>query len=203
MFPHDPHDPRGQRREVTLNPARLITPEEYLAFDRESEVRHEFDSGRMFALAGASERHNLIVANLIISIGVHVRGGPCRVYPSDMRLRVAASGLYAYPDVTVVCGRSELEDEHLDTLLNPTVLIEVLSPSTERHDRGRKAAFYRTLDSLREYLFVSPDQPRVERYARTAERQWTLTEADRREDGIALDSIGCVLPLAEVYAGVE
>lgn len=203
MFPHDPHEPHGQRREVTLDPARLITPEEYLAFERASEIKHEYDNGRVFALAGASERHNLIVANLIATIHPQLRGGPCRVYPSDMRLHVVASGLYAYPDVTVVCGRSELEDEHLDTLLNPMVLIEVLSPSTERYDRGRKAAFYRTLDSLREYLFVSQDQPRIERYTRTAERQWTLAEAVGREDEIALESISCTLSLAEVFAGVE
>lgn len=203
MFPHDPYEPRGQRREVTLNPARLITPEEYLAFERASETRHEFDNGRVFVRSGASERHNLIVANLIAAIHPQLRGGPCRVYPSDMRLHVVASELFAYPDVTVVCGRSELEDEHLDTLLNPTVLIEVLSPSTESYDRGRKAAYYRTVESLREYLFVSQDEPRIERYTRTAEGQWTLAEADRREDGIALESVGCVLRLEEVYAGVE
>lgn len=201
MFPHDPHETWG-RREVTLEPARLITPTEYLAFERASETKHEYDNGHVFAAAGASERHNLIVVNLIVSIGMQLRGGPCRVYPSDMRLHVVPSGLYAYPDVSVVCGASELEDEHLDTLLNPTVLIEVLSPTTERYDRGRKAAFYRTLDTLREYLFVSQDQARIERYARTDERQWVLAEAVGREDRIALESIGCELSLAEVYEDV-
>ena len=201
MFPHDPHESYG-RREVTLEPARSISPAEYLAFERASEIKHEYDNGRVFALAGASERHNLLVANLIAAIHPQLRGGPCRVYPSDMRLHVAASGLYAYPDVTVVCGASELEDEHLDTLLNPTVLIEALSPSTERHDRGRKAAFYRTLASLREYLFVSQDQPRIERYTRTDARQWVLAEAVEHGERIALESIGCALPLQEVYAGV-
>ena len=201
MFPHDPHETYG-RREVILEPARLITPAEYLVFERAAETKHEYDNGHVFPTAGASERHNLIVVNLIAAIHPQLRGGPCRVYPSDMRLHVVSSGLYAYPDVTVVCGASELEDEHLDTLLNPTVLIEVLSPSTERYDRGRKAAFYRTLDSLREYVFVSQDQARIERYARSDERQWVLSEAVEREDRIALESIGCELSIAEVYEGV-
>ena len=117
-------------------------------------------------MTGASRKHNLIVANLVLEIGRQLKGRPCEVYPSDMRLRVPATGLYKYPDVTVVCGAPELADEHMDILLNPTVLIEVLSDSTERYDRGRKAENYRRIDSLQEYLLVDQTQPRIERYRR-------------------------------------
>ncbi len=201
MIPRDPHEPPGWGTDVTAEPARAMSPEEYLAFERQAWTKHEYHDGHVYALSGASMRHNRIVVNLVLSIGNQLRGGPCEVFASDMRMH-ATAGLYAYPDVTIVCGKPELEDEHLDTLLNPTVLIEVLSPSTERYDRGRKAGYYRTLESLREYLFVSQDQPRIERYARTGEVTWVLTEAVGRDARITLDSVGCTLELSEVYEGV-
>jgi Uma2 family endonuclease len=197
------HDPSTGRREVVLEPARTVSPDEYLAFERAAETKHEYLDGRVFAMAAASLRHNRLVTNLIVGLHTAARGTKCEVLPSNMRLHVVASGLYAYPDVTLVCGEPELEDAHLDTLLNPTVLIEVLSPSTVRYDRGREAEHYRTIESLREYLLVSQDRVHIEQYRRTGLRQWTLTEAVGREDGITIDAIGSTLRLAEVYDGME
>lgn len=116
-----------------------------------------------------------------------------------MRLRISATGLYTYPDVSVVCGPAQLEDEHRDTLLNPTALIEVLSTTTERDDRGRKAEHYRRIESLQEYLLVAQASPRIERYRRHGEREWTLSESVSLEDSVELISIGCVLALRDVY----
>lgn len=193
------HETGGRGYEVVLNRARTITPEEYLTFERDAETKHEYDGGQVFAMTGASRRHNRIVVNLITTLATRLRGGPCQVYPSDMRLHVAATGLYTYPDISIACGEQGPEDPDDDTLRDPTVLIEVLSPSTERYDRGRKAEHYRTIESLREYLLVSQHQPRIEQYARTTGGQWLLTEAIGLDARIRLGAIDCELPLAEVY----
>lgn len=200
MFPHDPYDATG-RGELTADPARLYTPEEYLAFELDSEIRHEYYEGRIDPMTGASARHNRIVANLIAHFHTQIRGGPCRVYPSHLRLRIRETGLYTYPDVTVVCGPADLGPG--DTLVNPTALVEVLSPTTERYDRGRKAEHYRTIESLRVYLLVSQDEPRIEHYARSGERQWVFTEAVGADERVTLESIRCVLSLADVYEDID
>jgi Uma2 family endonuclease len=153
-------------------------------------------------MSGASRRHNLLVGKLIVALGTQLRGRPCEVYPSDMRLRVPESGLYTYPDVTVVCGTPELQDGYFDVLLNPTVLVEVLSESTERTDRNRKAMHYRRIRSLEQYLLVSQEEPLVESYRRTGEAEWRLTEAIGRDASLSLDAIGCSLELRELYQGV-
>jgi Uma2 family endonuclease len=182
-------------------PDPWISPEEYLAAEREAQTKSEYLDGRVYAMAGASRAHNAIVANLIAALHPSLKVGPCRVYPSDLRIRVPATGLYTYPDVSVVCGDPELEDEHQDILLNPTLLIEVLSDSTERHDRGRKARHYRRIPSLQEYLLVAQAEPRVESYRRQGERQWVLTEALALDATIELPSIGAILALGDVYDG--
>jgi Uma2 family endonuclease len=176
----------------------LITPAEYLEEERRAETKSEYFDGQVFAMSGASLRHNIIVANLVVELGRQLKDRPCTVLPSDMRLHVP-TGLYTYPDVTVVCGSPRLEDEHFDMLLNPTVLIEVLSNSTERYDRGRKAEHYRQIDSLREYLLVSQEEAHIERYLRQNKREWMLTEAIGFEENINLPSIDCVLALRDVY----
>jgi Uma2 family endonuclease len=201
MIPHDPHEPFDKGRELTADPARLISPEEYLAFELSAETKHEYDDGRVYPMTGASPRHNRIVVNLIVHIQAQLRGGPWRVYPSDLRLRVQATGLCTYADVTVVCGAPAFGAG--DTLLNPTLLIEVLSPTTERYGRSRKAEQYRTIESLREYLLISQDAPRVEQYTRAGERQWLLTEAIGAEESIALDSIACVLSISDIYEDID
>lgn len=141
---------------------RPLTPAEYLALERQAEVRSEYFQGEAFAMAGGSQRHNLIVANLLRLLGNQLVSRDCNVYPSDMRVKIEALGKYTYPDVAVACGENRFEDEHRDVLLNPVVLFEVLSQSTEAYDRGKKFEHDQALDSLREYLLVSQDACRVE-----------------------------------------
>jgi Uma2 family endonuclease len=147
-------------------PDHTLTAAEYLTYERASPVRHEFLDGKLYAMAGASLAHNLIAGNTLASLHGQLRGKPGTIYPSDMRLKIVRTGLYTYPDISIVCGEPQLEDQHGDTLLNPIVLIEVLSPSTETYDRGKKFQHYRTLSSLREYLLIAQDSYRVEHYIR-------------------------------------
>ena len=188
---------------MATKPKPYLTPEEYLAFEREADVKHEYYAGEIFAFAGASEVHNLIVANVIRELGNEMKGRPCKVYPSDMRVQVSPTGLYTYPGVTVVCGEARFDDEQADTLLNPTVIVEVLSPSTEGYDRGGKFEQYRKLESLQEYLVIAQDRVHVEQHARQAEGQWLLSDTDRVEDTIDLPSIACRLLVADLYEKVE
>lgn len=180
------------------DPIRM-TQTEYLAFERASEIKHEYSNGQVYAMTGASEAHNLICVNLITALKTQLRSRPCKVYPSDMRLQVTASGLYTYPDVSVICGPARFADDKRDTLLNPTVLIEILSSSTEGYDRGKKFQHYRELPSLREYLLVAQDSPRIERYLLPEEGAWTLTDTNGLSAELVLPSIGCALALADVY----
>ncbi len=188
---------------MSTQPQTYLTPEEYLAFEREAEVKHEYYAGEIFAFAGASRQHNLIVANVIRELGNEVKARPCEVYPSDMRVRVSPTGLYTYPDVTVVCGEARFGDEHSDTLLNPTVIVEVLSPSTEGYDRGEKFEHYRKLESLKEYLVIAQERHHVERHVRQPEGQWLLSETDSVDVVIELPSIACRLLVADIYEKVE
>ncbi len=158
---------------------RRCSPEEYLAFERSHPERHAYLAGEMFAMGGASERHNLIVINVGRELSLQLKGRPCRTYANDMRVKVAPTGLYTYPDIVVVCGEARFDDEQRDTLLNPTVLIEVLSTSTEAYDRGEKFAHYRKLDSLAEYLLIAQDTVHIEHYVRQPDHQWLLSETDR------------------------
>jgi Uma2 family endonuclease len=176
-----------------------LTPEEYLAVERHAEIRSEYLDGEMFAMTGGSLQHNLIVSNLIRELSLQLKKRPCQVYPSDLRVHVPATGLYTYPDVIVVCGEPQIEDQHLDILLNPTLIVEVLSPTTEAYDRGKKFEHYRTIESLAEYLLVVQEEPRVEQYLRQDGNRWLLTAMAGLEGSLALPSIQCELSLAEVY----
>jgi len=153
--------------------ATLLTPEEYLEIERRAERKSEYYKGEMFAMAGASRKHGLIVTNLVAELRQQLKKKPCQVYSADMRLRVVPTGLYTYPDVIVVWGAAEFADDQQDTLLNPTVVIEVLPKSTEDYDRGRKFEHYRTLPSLTDYLAVAQDRPHVEHSYRQ-DSHWTL-----------------------------
>lgn len=135
-----------------------LTPAEYLAIDRKAEFKSEYFAGEMFAMSGASFKHNQVVANLIAETAARLKGGPCQIVPSDLRLSVSPTGLYTYPDAMVVCGEPEFIDDHFDTLINPTVIFEVLSDSTESYDRGAKFRHYRSLDSLQAYVLISQDR---------------------------------------------
>ncbi len=177
------------------------TPAEYLALERKAAYKSEYLNGFIYAMAGATREHNLIAVNLSRELSSALRHRPCEVYAGDMRVRVSDTGLYTYPDVVAVCGGPRFEDGELDTLVNPTVIIEVLSPSTEAEDRGSKFAHYRRLESLREYVLVAQDRMMVERFTRQGE-QWVLTEYRRGDESLRLASIECGIPLGEIYAKV-
>jgi len=181
----------------------IYTPEEYLALERDAPTKSEYVDGEIFAMAGASRRHTKISFNLAVEIGRQLKGRPCTGHSNDMRVKVAPTGMYTYPDMVVVCGREQFEEGEVDTLLNPTVIVEVLSPSTEGYDRGAKFAHYRRLESLQEYLLVAQDEVHLEHYVRQTDGQWLLSEANRLDEEIHLPSIDCRLSLAEVYDKTE
>jgi Uma2 family endonuclease len=178
-----------------------VTPEQYLALERKAAFKSEYLDGHIMTMTGASRPHNLITANLIGEIRTQLRDRPCEVYGSDMRVYIDATGLYTYPDVVAVCGEPLLLDGELDTLLNPTMIVEVLSPSTEAYDRGRKFAHYRRLASLQEYVLVAQERVFVERYTRQGD-DWLLTEWSHLDDVLRLTSIDCNVALSEIYAKV-
>lgn len=180
-----------------------LTEDEYLAIEREADCKSEYYNGEMFAMAGASEQHNLIAMNIGSELHRQFKGRRCRVYASDMRVRVAATGLNTYPDVVAVCGDPHFLDERHDTLLNPTVLIEILSLTTEAYDRGAKSWHYRQIVSLTEYLLIAQDRQHVEHYIRQADGQWLFSETVKAADVIHLASINCDLAVAEVYDKAE
>jgi Uma2 family endonuclease len=179
------------------------TPEEYLALERKAEYKSEYIHGEIVAMAGASRNHNRITLNVAVSLHAQFRNRACEVFSNDMRIRVAETELYTYPDVVAVCDFPQFEDAETDTLLNPTVIIEVLSESTESYDRGAKFAHYRRIGSLQEYLLISQNRQLVEHYLRRDTNKWLLTEAAEQEAVLELPSIGCLLRLADVYDKVE
>jgi Uma2 family endonuclease len=180
-----------------------VTPEEYLRLERQSEYKSEYVNGEIFAMTGASHKHNLVAGNIFGELRQQLKGRQCEAYVGDMRVKVTATGLYTYPDVVVVCGEPKFEDEYVDTLLNPTLLVEVLSQSTERYDRIAKSSYYRTLDSLAEHLLVAQDEIRVEQYVKQANGQWLLFECGSIDKVVELPSISCSLALRDVYDKVS
>lgn len=184
---------------MSVEPKQRLSVQDYLAIERHSETRNEYLDGEMFAMTGATRWHNLIVASLTRDLGVQLKGRPCELYPNEIRVHIPATGLYTYPDVTVVCGEPRFEDTELDTLLNPTLIIEVLSPTTEVYDRGKKFEHYQTIESLAEYVLVAQDKPRVEQFVRQDGNRWLLSTAAGLEGSLVLPSIQCTLALAEVY----
>ena len=187
---------------MSFTAREFLTPQEYLEAERAAETKNEYFDGKICAITGASLQHNRITRNLTLSLASQLHGGRCELLSSDLRVKVEATGLYTYPDVVVACGELQLEDRHLDTLLNPTVIIEVLSNSTADYDRGEKFAHYRRIPSLREYLLVSQDRCRIERFVRRDD-EWVLTEFGDPQGSLKLDSVGCVLSLRDVYDRVE
>ena len=179
-----------------------LTPEEYLAFERKATTKHEYLNGQIVAMSGASFAHNFLTMNTANQLYNQLIGGECQVATSDMRVKVTQIDSYFYPDVVVVCGEPRAEDDTFDTLLNPTVVVEVLSPSTETYDRGEKFEHYQQIASLKEYVLISQDKIRVEHYHRQ-ETGWMQTEFQGLEEVLPLLSIGCELRLQDVYRRVE
>nr|WP_103016498.1 Uma2 family endonuclease [Salinibacter ruber] len=180
-----------------------IPAEEYLERERAApQERHEYIDGWVVRVSGASIEHNFIVSNLNRELGNQLRETDCRVTTNDLRVTFPSLDKYAYPDVVAFCGEPELEEEHLDMLYNPTLIVEVLSPTTEDYDHGKKFSRYRRIDTLQEYLLVAQDAPHVEHYVRQDDGSWRLTDTDGLDATITLPSIEAELPLDEVYLDV-
>ena len=180
-----------------------LTPEEYIALERKAlpdaeTVRSEYINGEIITMSGASFAHNLITNNISGELRTRLKGRGCVVFANDMRIGIPSTKSYFYPDVGVVCEEPRFKDDGFDTLLNPILLVEVLSPSTQVYDRGEKFARYRQLPSLQEYVLVAQEQIHVEHYRRQ-EKQWIFTDFQKREEILPLMSIQCELPLREIY----
>jgi len=176
-----------------------VIPEEYLAFERAAEYKNEYFDGEIYAMVGASRKHNLITLNIGGELRAQLKGRDCEGYVSDMRVRIPTANVYTYPDVVVVCGEPQFEDDYVDTLLNPTLIVEVLSKSTATYDRMEKFSFYRSVASVAECLLVAQTEHRVERYTRRADESWVLTDFRTLEGTIELASIQCSLAMREIY----
>ena len=188
---------------MSSQPNAFITPEEYLESERQAETKSEYFNGAVFAMAGGTPRHVDIVRNLIRSLDRQFSGRECSVYFNDLRLRVSPTGLYTYPDVMVIWGGLQFADTGKDTVTNPVVIVEVLSPSTRDYDRGAKFHHYRTIDSFQEYLTVEQDKPKIEHWVRQEGNRWVFTEHTNASDQVTLKSIGCTLSMSEVYDKID
>lgn len=182
---------------------KLCTPDEYLALERTANHKSEFYKGRIFAMAGANERHNLIAGNLHAFLRSQLRSHGCKPYIADMKVLVPDTGLYTYPDVSVACGEIRFRDERNDILLNPCVLIEVLSKSTETRDRGWKFQNYWNIPSLVDYVLVSQDTPLVEQFIRKTDDIWTFRRYSGLDAFLELNAVACRVPLREIYLDVS
>lgn len=180
-------------------PKTKLTPAEYLEFERKSEERHEYLNGEIFAMSGAKRNHNVIAWNIGGELRQKLKGKNCEAYPADMRVFIPETGLYTYPDLVIVCGAPQFQDDVFDTLLNPVLIIEVLSDSTESYDRGKKFQHYRSTESLQEYVLIAQDEARIEKYVRSGDGFWFFTEAVGLDSEIEFSSIECRIALGEVY----
>ena len=181
-------------------PSYYLSPEEYLVIERQAEHKSEYVDGAMYAMAGSSERHNLITGNIITELNIQLRKAPCRVYPSDLKVRVPESRRFFYPDVSVVCGETEFADDERDVILNPILVVEVLSESTAAFDRGKKFQSYQQIESLQEYLLVAQDEHDVEHYLRQENGHWLYTKVTGLEKAILLPTLKCQLLLSDIYS---
>lgn len=181
----------------------FIDPAEYLRRERVAEFRSEYFAGEVFAMAGGSFRQSLIKANVVRELGNSLKGRPCMACDSDLRVKVSATGLYTYPDASVICEPIEFDDDQRDTVLNPVLLVEVLSSSTEAYDRGKKFEHYRRISSFRDYLLISQDAPHVEHFHRNDDETWTLTDVNGIDAILELTSLGVRLHLREIYDKVN
>jgi len=186
---------------MASSPVSKLTEQQYLVNERAADYKSKFLDGVMYAMSGGSPRHADLHGNIYAELRTQLRGGPCKAYNSDLRVRVS-SRMYTYPDVSVVCGKPAFGDEE-DNLLNPVVIFEVLSPSTEGYDRGLKFQHYRTIPSLREYVLVEQDKVQVEQYIRQDDGTWMLRDHKSEEADLKMDSIGATLPLRLIYDGVD
>lgn len=177
----------------------FITPDEYLAMERATEERNEYYDGLVLAMSGASLEHNIIDRNLITSLHSWLKGKECQVLPSHMRVSTPGRENYLYPDASIVCGKPELEDEKFDTLTNPSVIFEILSPSTRGADKRRKFFFYMQIPSLREYIMIDSVKRHIIISRRQADNSWKFEELTEQNQQLHIETINCRLPLTELY----
>ena len=188
---------------LPANKPRRVTPAEYLAFENASAEKHEYLRGQLFAMAGASPKHNLICGNIIGALRERLRARRCAVMPSDQHVYVEATELGTYPDVTVLCNPGKYHPDFPRSLVNPSILVEVLSPSTEAYDRGAKFDHYTHLESLHEYVLVATDRLAVDHYLREADGTWRLTTARGLEGVVRFPSVDALVSLAEIYENLD
>jgi Uma2 family endonuclease len=186
---------------MTAVAIKMYTEQEYLELERAAEYKSEYYRGEIFAMAGAGRNHNRITENLSIEIGVFLKGKGCQSFSSDLRVHIPENTLYTYPDFLIVCGEPEFLDRQTDTLLNPSVIVEVLSPSTERYDQGKKFYFYRCLQSLVEYVLIDSQEVGAEVYRKGSDGVWFLSSVAYDIDGsIEIGHIGLTLKVLDIYA---
>jgi Uma2 family endonuclease len=185
---------------MSAQPQPRLTPEQYLELERAArDVRSEYYNGRMYAMSGGTHPHAIIIGNLGSELRIALKKSPGVVTTSDMRVRVSKTGLYTYPDIVVVCDPPQYGDTRHDTILNPALIIEVLSPTTEAYDRGFKFAQYRALESLQEYALVSQSEPRVEVFRRQSSGDWLLSESAGMDAVCRFDSVSCTIAVKDIY----
>lgn len=187
---------------MAVDTLHRLTVAEYLEQERRAETKSEYLDGEVFAMAGAGFRHNLLVTNVLVALASRLRGGSCQAVANDQRVHIPTTGLFTYPDVVVVSGEPEFLDAEVDTLLNPALIVEVLSKSTADYDRGGKFAHYRALPSLSEYLVLAQERVHAEHYLRQDAGRWLLAETGDPAAVLRLEAIGCELPLGAVYEGI-
>lgn len=190
---------------MTANPKHdfYMTEAEYLELERDSEIRHEYLQGEVVAMAGASPNHNRITLSLSAILLTHLRGKDCEAFGESMRIKIEAADVQTYPDLSVVCGESQFTEDNPPALLNPIVLVEILSPSTERYDRGKKFQTYRKLPTLQDYVLVSQESAHIECFSRLPNQKWELSESTGLENSILVPSIDLTLQLVDVYENVK
>ncbi len=187
---------------MSAMPKLKLTEQQYLAIENAAEYRSAFFDGEMFAMAGASGNHNDVMMNLGAELHARLKRGRCRVRVADQRCRVERTGLYTYPDILIVCGQPEMGEQDPLSIVNPTAIIEVLSPSTEKYDRGAKFRNYKQIPSLVEYIMVAQDEPLCERFTRQADGLWGYETFVGLDAELVFTSVPVRIPLAEIYAGV-
>jgi len=190
-------------KTMSTQKIKKLTPEEYLEIERKAEYKSEYYNGEMFALAGASLIHNKITSNVHVSLATQLKKKKCEVYQSDLKIYEQESGLFTYPDIVVICGEPECYDYKKDIIINPTVIIEILSQSTEAYDRGFKFELYRKLKALKDYILVSQEKISIEHFNKNKDNSWTMNEYNKSEQSMSIRSIDCKLELKEVYNRVR
>lgn len=189
---------------MSLEPRSTYSFDDYLTTERTlMDERHEYIDGQVFAMTGSSWEHNVITANLTAELHTRLKQGPCTVLSNDLRVRIETANAGTYPDIAVLCEAPAFYDDRRDTVTNPTLLIEVLSPSSEGYDRGTKFACYRTLPSLRQYVLVAQDRVAVDVLTRESDGRWVISSFDRLDQEVPFESLGCTLPMAEIYARIR